>query len=73
MVQKHYLLPVNEQPALATITDPSKLTTKFLKNTRQGDKLLIYQKASKVIIYRPSIDRVVDVGPVQISNISQPQ
>jgi hypothetical protein len=67
LVSKHYLLPSDEVPALATITDPSKISTKFLKKTQTGDKLLIYQKNSRVIIYRPSIDRIVDVGPVEIT------
>ncbi|MDB5175568.1 MAG: hypothetical protein JWM81_426 [Candidatus Saccharibacteria bacterium] len=67
LVSKHYLLPTDEDPALATITDPSKITTKFLKKTQTGDKLLIYQKNSRVIIYRPSIDKIVDVGPVEIT------
>jgi hypothetical protein len=65
-ISHHMLLPKDEQPALATITDHTKLTTPFLKKTQNGDKVLIYQKAQRAIIYRPSIDRIVDVGPVSI-------
>jgi hypothetical protein len=67
MVNRHYILPTDEQPALATVTDQSKLSTKFLQKAENGDKVLIYQKAARVIIYRPSVDRIVDVGPVQLT------
>lgn len=65
-VSKHYLLPTNETPALATVTDSRKLNTPFLKQARNGDQILIYQKNQLAIIYRPSINRVVAVGPVTI-------
>ncbi len=71
LVGKHFLLPDNEVPALATVTDSSKITTKFLQKAKDGDKILIYQKNGRVIIYRPSIDRIVDVGPVQIGQLKQ--
>ena len=66
LVARHMLLPTDETPALVTVTDPSKLTTDFLKQTVAGDKVLIYQTNKRAIIYRPSVDRVVDVGPVLI-------
>lgn len=65
-VNKHYVLPTDEQPALATVTNKNKLTSAFLKKAENGDKVLIYQKNSIAIIYRPSIDRIIAVGPVQI-------
>jgi len=65
-IAAHYLLPTDEEPALATVTDKSKLSTPFLTKAENGDKLLIYQRNRLAIIYRPSIDRVVGVGPVSI-------
>lgn len=67
LVSKHFILPPDEVPALITVTDASKLTTPFLKQAQDGDKILVYQNAKKVIIYRPNIDRVVDAGPVTIA------
>ncbi|HEX3081895.1 MAG TPA: hypothetical protein VHQ86_01435, partial [Candidatus Saccharimonadia bacterium] len=67
-IGKHYILPTDEVPALATVTDTSKLTTPFLKGTKNGDQVLIYQKNHIAIIYRPSVDRIVSVGPVTIDN-----
>jgi hypothetical protein len=66
LIAKHYLLPQGETPALITVTDVSKLTTPFLKESQDGDKILVYQNAKKVVIYRPSIDRIVDIGPVSV-------
>lgn len=65
-VGRHYVLPTNETPVLATVTDSTKLETPFLKQAKNGDKILLYQKNALAIIYRPSIDRIVAVGPVTI-------
>jgi hypothetical protein len=66
LVGRHYVLP-DETPALATVTDKSKLNTDFLKSAQNGDKILIYQKAQKAFIYRPSIDKLIEVGPISIA------
>src|SRR5579859_3613649 len=54
-------LPSDEQPTVATITDANKLKDQaFFKNAQNGDKVLIYQKAKKGIIYRPSINKIIE-------------
>ena len=65
-VGRHMVLPTNEKPVLATVTDKKKVGSPFLKKADNGDKILIYANAKRVIIYRPSIDRIIDVGPVEI-------
>ncbi len=70
LVARHIVLPTGEDPALATITDASKLQTPFLKQAHNGDKLLIYEKSGLVVIYRPSIDRIIGTGPVSIQPTS---
>ena len=69
-ISKLYLLPTNEVPALATVTNSSKLTTPFFKQAKDGDKILIYQKNQVAIIYRPSINKIISVGPVDITTPS---
>lgn len=71
-ISKHIVLPKDEQPALLTITDKNKLATPFLKQAENGDKMLVYQTAKKVILYRPSIDRIIDSGPVSIASPASP-
>lgn len=72
-VRQHYLLPSDEEPAVATVTNKSKISTPFLKSAENGDRVLIYQKNSLAIIYRPSIDRIVAVGNVQIDALKTGQ
>jgi hypothetical protein len=66
IVARHFSLPQHETPALLTVTDNSKLTTPLLRHAENGDKILVYQDAKIVIIYRPSVDRIVDAGPVSL-------
>lgn len=70
MVSKHIILPTDEVPAELTIVDRSKVKSAFLKNAINGDRVLIYQENKKAIIYRPSQDVLVDVGFVQIDDVS---
>jgi hypothetical protein len=65
-IAKHLMLPANEQPALITVIDRSKLQTPFLKQAENGDKILVYQSNRQAVIYRPGADRIVAVGPVII-------
>lgn len=69
-VLRHLLLPEGEDPALVSVVDASKLTSVYLKeNAKTGDKVLLYQKKRKIIIYRPSIDRIVDVGVLELDTV----
>jgi len=72
-VSKHILLPTGETPTLATINDSSKLKSQAVfSNAQNGDKVLVYAKAQKVIVYRPSADRIVDVGPLVLDKNGSP-
>lgn len=70
-VSRHMVLPSDEVPALLTVTDNAKLTSSFLKQAKNGDKVLVYQTNKKAILYRPDVDRIIDVGPVVIDNVRQ--
>ncbi len=66
-VAKLAILPTGEDPTLATVTDKNSLKDSFLKaNAQNGDKVLVYVKAQKVYIYRPSINKIVNIGPLTI-------
>ena len=61
------VLPADEEPSIATVTDPEKLRgQQFFANARQGDKVVIYVKAQKAILYRPSENKVIDVAPLNL-------
>jgi len=64
-------LPENETPTVATITDVEKLKEQpFFANAQNGDKILIYTGVRKAILYRPTVNKVIEVAPV---NVTQPQ
>ena len=71
-ISRHYVLLGDEEPALITVVDSSKVASGYLRGkVKNGDKILIYKNLQKVIIYRPEIDRIVDVGPAVIDTPNQ--
>ena len=66
-VGEHVLLPVGEEPKVATIVDIEKLKKDqpdFYANAKNGDKVLIYFISQKAFIYDPENDIVINIGPV---------
>ncbi len=58
-------LPKDETPTLATVLDKDKLKDQpFFANAQNGDKILIYIKAKKSIIWRPSENKIINSGPI---------
>ncbi len=69
-LSKLIVLP-DEAPTIATITDIKQLDKQpFFKNAQNGDKLIIFPKARKAILWRPSSNLIIETAPV---NIGQPQ
>lgn len=65
-VGEKFLLP-DEIPTIATVSDKGQLLgQEFFKNAENGDKVLIYQSSGIAILYRPSIDKIINVGPVAL-------
>lgn len=67
-VEKNILLPEDETPTVATISDVEKLKSSqlFFAKAENGDKVLIYTKAKKAILYRPSIAKIIEVAPIDL-------
>ncbi len=65
-VGKNISLP-EEEPIVAEVTDLESLTGQvFFEKAAEGDKVLIYVDAKKVILYRPAEKRVVEVGTINV-------
>ncbi len=64
-IGKHILLPVGEEPTVATVSDPDKLKDQlFFKHAEAGDKVLIYTKAKMAYLYDPDRDILLEVAPI---------
>ncbi len=64
-VGKLIVLPANEQPTTATVTDLEKLKGQpFFEKAQLGDKVLIYSQAKQAILYRPSTNQIVELAPL---------
>ncbi len=62
------VLPEGEQPTLATVSDPEKLRDQqFFANAQKGDKVLVYTNARKAILYSVSLNKIIEVGPINTS------
>lgn len=60
-------LPTDENPTVATVSDASKLSSQsFFAKGQNGDKVLFYTKAKKIILYRPETKKIIEVAPLTV-------
>jgi hypothetical protein len=73
-IGKFMELPKGEKPTLATVTDRAKLKgQEFFANAENGDKLLVYSKAGKAILYRPSTGKIIEATNLTSGKQENPQ
>ena len=66
-VSKLMLLPRDESPTIATVSDSTKLRSQpFFKSAKNGDKVLIYAKAKMATLYDPTANIIVAVAPLNV-------
>jgi len=66
-VGKLIALPQDEEPTIATVTDPDQLKDQvFFANAQKGYKVLLYANAKKAILYDPINKRIIEVAPINI-------
>ncbi len=73
-VSKLIVIP-NETPVIATINDAATLIKEqpFYTGAQNGDVVFIFQAAAKAIVYSPSRNIIINVGPVLPQQDVQPQ
>lgn len=73
-VGKLIALPEDETPTIATVTNNDRLKDQpFFSKAENGDKVLIYPQAKRAILYRPSTNKIIEVGAVNIGDQTQTQ
>ncbi len=64
-VSKLIEIPTDEEPTVATVTDKEKLKEqKFFAKAENEDKVIIFVKAQKAILYRPSWNKIIEVARI---------
>ena len=59
----------DEQPTIATVADPEVLKDQaFFAKAQKGDKVLIYTNAKKAILYSVTLNKILDIAPLNIGN-----
>ncbi len=70
-VSKLAVLPADETPTIATVSDLAALKDQpFFEKAQVGDKVLIYAQAKKAILYSISMNKILDVAPLNIGTTS---
>lgn len=65
-------LPTDETPTVATVTDVSKVQDKpFFTRAQNGDKVLLYAKSGKALLYRPSSNKLIEVSTLNLETGQQ--
>jgi len=68
-VKNHIVLPSDEIPTIATVSDVDKLKNQpFFAQAKNGDKVLIFNAAKKAILYDPVADKIIDIAPVNVGS-----
>ncbi len=68
-VSRLMLVPEKEMPTLATVSDKEKLKDQpFFQNSQNGDKILVWSKAGKAVLYRPSLNKIIEVINLDLNN-----
>ena len=70
IIGEQMLLPTNDQPVIATVTDIKKLPKEaFFLNAQDGDKILMYKKDKEAILYRPLTGKVITYATLDFKDI----
>jgi len=64
------LIPQDEDATIATVTDAFRLRgQKFFSQAENDDKVIIFSKAQRAILYRPSIDKIIELASISINDM----
>lgn len=64
-----YAVPGDEQPTVAQVQDKEKLKDQaFFSKAENGDYIIIYTNAKLALLYREKDNKLINVGPVTISD-----
>lgn len=59
------VVPTDEKPSVTTVVDKTKVNQPFLRNAENGDQVVLYFQAGRAVVYRPSTNKIVNMGPLE--------
>ncbi len=66
------LLPQDEIPTVATVSDPTVLADQpFFAKAKVGDKVLLFPQSRKAYLYDPVAKRVLEVAPINLGDVGE--
>src|SRR3989338_7950708 len=73
-VDKIIRLPTDETPVIDTVNDVNQYQSQvFFRNAKNGDKVLVYKETRRAFLYRPSENKIIEVGWVKLEISPTPQ
>lgn len=70
-VSKIYLVPEGEEPTIASVSDPQAVkNNSFFTLSEKDDKILIFPKSGRAVLYRPSINKIIETTAINIDTIN---
>jgi 3-phosphoglycerate kinase len=69
-VSKLIILPKDELPTVAIVSDPEKLKNQaFFAKAKNGDRVLIYTASKRAYLYDPVANKILEVAPIDFGDI----
>lgn len=67
-----YTLPKDEKPEIAVVKDKEALRQNpFFEQAENNDYVVVFREAKVALLYRPSENRLVKVGPLNLQNTTR--
>ena len=64
-VSQHMVLPADEVPTGAIVSDLSKLKGQpFFERAQLGDVVLVYANTRRAVLWRPSVQKIVEISAI---------
>ena len=67
-------IPASEEPTIADVKDSSKMASQpFFSSSQNGDQVLVFAQSKKIVLYRPSTGKVINLAPLNDDSSSSAQ
>ena len=64
-VNKLMVLPTDEEPVVKTVKTLDGLNYQpFFMNAEVGDEFLLFEKAKRAVLYRPSVNKIIEASRI---------